>query len=209
MAHGVLAGWDRAVQSLKGRDMVLARIIDAVGPCSLVLEHDAFRSLAGAIIHQQLSMKAAHTILTRFAALYPERSFPLAADVLNTADDALREVGLSFRKVQYLKDLAHKLVDGVIVPVHFDDLADQEIIEQLIKVKGIGRWSAEMFLIFSLGRPNVLPVGDLGLQRAVQLQYGAAEPVAQLRQLAERWEPYCTVSTWYLWKSLGSEPALR
>ena len=205
----MLANWDRAVQSLRARDTVLAQVIETIGPCTLVLDRDAFRSLAGAIIHQQLSMKAAHTILTRFTALYPQRVFPSPADVLCTMEVTLREVGLSNRKAQYLKDLAQKLHDGVVVPTRFLEMSDEEIVEQLTRVKGIGRWSAHMFLIFSLGRPNVLPVGDLGLQRAVEQLYGPVESELDLRRLAERWEPYCTVAVWYMWKSLGAEPALR
>lgn len=202
MKGEVTLDWDSAVQALKARDTVLGRIIDQVGPCTPLLDPEAFRSLAESIIHQQLSMKVARTIVRRFNALFLDRPSLSPEAVLGTTDETLRETGLSWRKVLYLKDLAQKFLDNTITPSSFPGMTDQEIIEQLTKVKGVGRWTAEMFLIFSLGRPNVLPVGDLGFQRAVQQHYGPSALDGLLHELAERWEPYCTVATWYLWRSL-------
>lgn len=196
--------FENEIALLKEKDPVLAEIIDRVGHCTLELEEDSFRALAEAILYQQLSLKAASTIVGRFVEIYPNRSFPKPIDILETEDERLRKAGISRQKIRYLKDLSCKFMDGIVTPPKFSDMTNDEIVEQLIKVKGIGRWTAEMFLIFSLGRVNVLPVDDLGFQKAIQKWYGFENlpSEVQIRIIAKKWEPYCTVATWYLWKSL-------
>lgn len=198
--------FENAIEVLKTRDPVLAEIINRIEPCMLVLEKNPFQALAESILYQQLSIKAASTIVRRFTAIYPNRSFPSPKDILSTPDKKLREVGISNQKVRYLKDLSQKFLEGIMTPSKFHDMSDEEIIAQLTKVKGVGRWTAEMFLIFSLGRPNVLPIDDLGLQKAVQQCYGLENLPSEeeIRTLAKKWEPYCTVATWYLWRSLDA-----
>lgn len=202
--HEMVVSFDQATNTLRERDPVLRGIIDRVGACTLILEGDAFRALAESIIYQQLATKAADTIAARFVALYPDRPFPGPTDVLETPNDTLREAGLSSQKVRYLKALAQRFANGTLDPSRFVAMSDEEIIEQLCKVKGIGRWTAEMFLIFSLGRPNVLPVDDFGVRKAVQRLYGLAELPSreQVREMGRKWEPYRTAATWYLWRSL-------
>lgn len=196
--------FENEIALLKEKDPVLAEIIDRVGHCTLELEEDSFRALAEAILYQQLSLKAASTIVGRFIEIYPNRPFPKPIDILETEDERLRKAGISRQKIRYLKDLSCKFMDGIVTPPKFSDMTNDEIVEQLIKVKGIGRWTAEMFLIFSLGRVNVLPVDDLGFQKAIQKWYGFENlpSEVQIRIIAKKWEPYCTVATWYLWKSL-------
>jgi DNA-3-methyladenine glycosylase II len=195
--------FENAVDILKKRDPILAKIINDIGSCTLELESDYFQSLAEAILYQQLSLKAASSIVKRFKNIYPMRSFPEPGDVLKTEDEKLRHAGISSQKVRYLKDLSKKFIEGIVKPSNFFDMNDDEVIEQLTKVKGIGRWTAEMFLIFSLGRPNVLPLEDLGLQKAIQKWYGFDNIPSkeEIRNIAKKWEPYCTVATWYLWKA--------
>lgn len=196
--------FENEIALLKEKDPVLAEIIDRVGHCTLELEEDSFRALAEAILYQQLSLKAASTIVGRFIEIYPNRPFPKPIDILETEDERLRKAGISRQKIRYLKDLSCKFMDGIVTPPKFSDMTNDEIVEQLIKVKGIGRWTAEMFLIFSLGRVNVLPVDDLGFRKAIQKWYGFENfpSEVQIRIIAKKWEPYCTVATWYLWKSL-------
>ncbi len=203
-SNNPIIDWSDGVRALNAADPILAQIIERVGHCTLVPELVPFRSLVKSIVHQQLSMTAAGTILRRFLALYPDQPFPEPADLLATSDESLRQVGLSGQKTRYLKDLAQRFLDGTVDPSHFSTMSDEEIIHDLVKVKGIGRWTAEMFLIFCLGRPDVLPVDDLGLQKAVRLHYGADDPRNALPSLSEKWHPYCTLATWYLWRSLDS-----
>jgi DNA-3-methyladenine glycosylase II len=202
---------DSAVETLKKRDSVLRHIINRIGPCTLTLEPHAFKALAESILYQQLSIKAASTIVKRFTALYPERPFPGPEDILNTTDEDLRSAGISGQKARYLKDLSLKFQEGIITPTKFPEMDDEEIIEHLVQVKGIGRWTAEMFLIFSLGRPDVLPVDDFGLRKAVGKHYGTGDLASpeQTRKIAETWQPYRTFATWYLWKSLDAAPLER
>lgn len=199
--------FENEIEELKAKDPVLAEVIDRVGPCTLELEPDPFWALAEAILYQQLSMKAAGTIAGRFKALY-ENSPPGPKDVLDTPDEKIREVGVSRPKVRYLKDLSRKFSEDIVTPSELPDMPDEEVIEQLTQIKGVGRWTAEMFLIFSLGRPDVLPVDDLGLQKAVQKCYGLKNLPSEvkIRKLAKKWEPYRTAATWYLWRSLAATP---
>ena len=183
------------------RDPRLARVIERVGAQRFVPLRDGshFGALARSIIYQQLSGKAAATIHGRFLGLFGGRE-PEPADVLRCSDEALRAVGLSRQKLAYLKDLAAKA--EALVALH--ELPDDEVIARLTTVKGVGLWTAQMFLMFRLGRPDVLPVLDLGIRKAAQKLYGLRTlPDGQkLETLATKWRPYCTVASWYLWRSL-------
>lgn len=184
------------------KDRKLAKIIDRVGEFNLSLTKNPYQSLVEAIITQQLSGKAADSISTRFRAIYGR--FPKPADVMETSDAKLRKAGLSYMKVSYIKDLSKKVESKEIRLTYMKNLTDEEIIVQLTQVKGIGRWTAEMFLIFSLGRLDVLPVGDLGLKKGIQKLYSLEElpEKEQMERIAEKWKPYRSVATWYLWRSL-------
>ncbi len=194
-----------AIRHLRRADPRLAAVIRRVGPCGLRPQRQAFRSLVEAIVSQQISGQAAEAILGRFRALCPDRPFPSPKDVLAVPADRLRGAGLSNQKTAYVRDLAARLSDGTIRPRRFHRQTDDEIVEELIQVKGIGRWTAEMFLIFSLNRLNVLPVDDLGLRKAMQRVYRLRKlPSAETTlRVAAPWHPYCTVATWYLWRSLA------
>ncbi len=188
---------------LRGADPVLARVIDAVGPIEIELRRERFQALGRAIIFQQLAGAAAHTIYTRFVALFPGRRFPAPRQVLDASSEDLRRVGLSRQKSLYLKDLAAHVDNGTLNFHRFAKMADEEIILDLTRVHGIGRWTAEMFLMFNLGRPDVLPVDDLGVRNAARRLYRMRKmPDAQrLRALAEGWRPYRSAASWYLWRS--------
>lgn len=179
----------------------MGRIIRQVGPYNITLVKNPYESLVEAIITQQLSGKAADSISGRFKSMYPR--YPRPADVLKTSDAKLRRAGLSKMKVSYIKDLSKKIETREIRIRSLEEKSDEEVVEELTKVKGIGRWTAEMFLIFSLGRLDVLPVGDLGLRKGVQRLFSLDElpDAKKIEELAEGWRPYRTVATWYLWKS--------
>lgn len=184
------------------KDRKLAKVIDKVGEFNLSLTKNPYQSLVEAIITQQLSGKAADSISTRFRAIYGR--FPKPADVMETSDAKLRKAGLSYMKISYIKDLSKKVESKEIRLSYMKDLTDEEVIVQLTQVKGIGRWTAEMFLIFSLGRLDVLPVGDLGLKKGIQRLYSLEElpEKGQIERIAQKWKPYRSVATWYLWRSL-------
>jgi DNA-3-methyladenine glycosylase II len=185
-------------------DPVMARIIAEIGPCRIELRSERFAALARAIIFQQLAGAAARAIHDRFVALYPDVAFPTPALVLATPDANLRAVGLSAKKVLYIKDLARHIADGLLNFHRFARMNDDEIIADLTRVHGIGRWTAEMFLMFNLGRPDVLPVDDLGVRNAIVRAYRMrkAPTPKRLREFGSRWRPYRTVAAWYLWRSL-------
>jgi len=197
-AHG------KALSHLKRVDPVLANIIERVGPCRLVprAEGTHFDAIVRSIIFQQLSGKAASTIHNRVRGLYGGRD-PEPHELLSTEDTRLREAGLSRQKLSYLKDLSSKVVAGD-VNLDVEHLDDHEIIEQLVKVKGVGKWTVQMFLIFRLGRPDVLPELDLGIQNAVKRAYrrrGKVRPKDILR-IGAKWSPHSSIAAWYLWRSL-------
>ncbi len=200
--------YTRARRVLARRDPVIGALMRTHGTCGLARaqREDPFRVLVQAIISQQLSTKAARTIGQRLAALYDGNLTPQA--VATTADPALRGVGLSGQKARYLRDLCEKVRDGSLVLHSLTGLPDDEVIAALTQVKGIGRWTAEMFLMFRLHRPDVLPVGDLGILKAVQRAYGLRKPptAARLMKIGEPWRPYRSVACWYLWASLGNPP---
>ena len=207
------AYWNEATAALMRRDRVLRRLIRSYPGIHLQRRSDAFTALARAIVGQQISVKAADAIWGRFVALVstaPSLSFPrLAPATVTTAElVALRRCGLSQSKAEYLTDLAAHFTSGRLDPNHWKALDDEALIEALVDVKGIGRWTAEMFLIFHELRADVLPVDDIGLQRAIAVHYNRGErltPVA-MRELAQRWQPYRSVATWYLWRSLDPIP---
>jgi len=190
---------------------VLAAVIERVGPCRLEVRRDGthFDAIARAIIYQQLSGKAAGTIHRRFLDLYGGRS-PEPAELLATGDDALRGVGLSRQKIGYLRDLAAKVASATVPLESLDALPDDEVLAALVRVKGVGRWTAQMFLMFRLGRPDVLPELDLGVQRGIQLAYAlpALPTPRDVQRIATPWSPYRSAASWYLWRSLEGEAAL-
>jgi DNA-3-methyladenine glycosylase II len=195
----------RAIRLLKRRDPVLGAIITRQGACGLAAAQrtDHFLAIVRAIVYQQLSTKAAGTIYSRLAALFHD-NLPTAAGLTALSDEKLRAAGLSAMKVRYLRDLAAKVIDGTLRLDALDTMSDDEVIAELTKVKGIGRWSAEMFLMFRLSRPDVLPVGDLGIARAIQKAYGLRKLPAPKRivQIGSAWKPYRSIACWYLWASL-------
>ena len=217
----------RAVNHLKKSDPVLRAIIERIGPCRMQFSPPEFHSLAEAIVYQQLNGKAAETIFKRFAALTGE---PLTPEgILKLSDEQMRGAGLSKQKSAYLKDLAAKTSSGLLDFARLPDLPDAEVVEHLIQVKGIGVWTAQMFLMFTLKRENVLPTGDFGVRMAMYKHYievlrkvqraakssAAAKKVRkkkiklptpeQMEKIAKRWEPYRSVACWYLWQSLDTK----
>lgn len=192
----------KAMNHLKKSDPVLRAIIERVGPCRMEFGPAEFCSLAEAIVYQQLNGKAAVTIWKRFAALAGE---PVTPDgILKLSDEQLRAVGLSKQKSAYLKDLAAKTAAGLLDFSRLPDLLDEEVIEHLTQVKGIGVWTAHMFLIFSLRRPNVLPTGDYGVQMAMKKHYKKRKlpKPKDMEKIARAWEPYRSIACWYMWRSL-------
>jgi DNA-3-methyladenine glycosylase II len=192
----------KAVNHLKKSDPVLRAIIERVGPCRMEFGVPEFCSLAEAIVYQQLNGKAAVTIFKRFAALAGE---PLTPEgILKLSAEQLRSVGLSKQKSAYLKDLAAKTAAGLLDFTRLPELSDEEVIQHLTQVKGIGVWTAHMFLMFSLRRPNVLPTGDYGVQMAIRKHYKKRKlpKPKDMEKIAKAWEPYRSVASWYMWRSL-------
>jgi DNA-3-methyladenine glycosylase II len=196
-----------AQRHLARRDPVLKRLIAAVGACTLKPDRDHFALLVRSIISQQISTRAAMSIRTRLEqALQPHGLKP--EPILAASDELLRTAGLSANKARSLRDLAEKVHTGAVPLGKLHRLPDEEVIEKLIPVRGIGRWTAEMFLIFSLGRLDVLPVDDLGLRVGVQRQFKLLEQPTRkvLEEQGEAWRPFRTIATWYFWRSLGAVP---
>ena len=201
----------RALAHLRRADERIARVIDQVGTCRFAprIEGTHFDALLRAIVYQQLSGKAASTILGRILALYGG-AYPTADQLAATPEEQLRAAGLSRQKLSYLRDLARHVQDGSLPLDRVDDLDDAEIIEALTAVKGIGRWSAQMFLMFRLGRPDVLPDADLGIRKGIQRAYRMRKlpPPKKVQQVGARWSPYATYACWYLWRSLDGDANL-
>ena len=195
----------KAVAHLRAADPLLSGVIDRVGPCKFAprAEGTHFDAVVRAIVYQQISGKAAATIHARVMGLFGNRP-PTAAELLETPDSELREAGLSRQKMSYLKDLAEKVDSGEVPLDDLDEMPDDDVVDALVKVKGVGRWTAQMFLMFRLGRPDVLPDLDLGIQKGVQLMHGldALPPPKRVLELGEPWRPYRTIASWYLWRSL-------
>jgi len=185
------------------KDPKLAKIIKQVGNYNVKITKNRYQSLVEAIIAQQLSGSAAESILKKFKKLFKSK-FPKPVEVIKTPDSKIRSIGLSKMKIMYIKDLSKKIQSKQLNMRIISTKSDEYIVEHLTDVKGIGRWTAEMFLIFSLGRLDVLPVGDLGLKKGIQLMYSLKElpNEKEIEQMAKSWKPYRTVATWYLWKSL-------
>ena len=200
----------RARRVLMRRDPVLAPIIKKYGACGIKTgrESDIFCGLVEAIVSQQLSTRAAATIYKRVRALLPGDGTPTPEGLLPLSDEALRGAGLSRQKLGYMRDLSRKMLDGSINVAELQGLSDEEIVGELTKIKGIGRWTVEMLLIFRLTRPDVFPAGDLGIVKAVQKAYNLRKTpdVKRLQAIAERWRPYRSVASWYLWASLENKP---
>ena len=197
--------WDEACRHLARKDRVMKRLIPQFGDACLQSRGDAFTTLARSIVGQQISVKAAQTVWDRFARL-PRRMS--AGNVLKLKVDDMQAAGLSARKIEYLVDLALHFDSGAIHVDAWKDMADEEIIAELVGIRGIGRWTAEMFLIFHLMRPNVLPLDDVGLLKGISRNYFSGDPVSRsdAREVAAAWDPYCSVATWYIWRSLDPEP---
>jgi DNA-3-methyladenine glycosylase II len=197
----------KAQRHLARRDAVLRRLMKTVGACTLRTDADHFGVLARSIVSQQISSKAALSISTRLAKTLG-RSGITARAIARTSDEKLRAAGLSSNKLLSLRDLAEKTLGGEVPLKELHSLDDEAVIQALIPVRGIGRWTAEMFLIFSLGRADVLPVADYGLRAGVQRQYELTELPGkeQLQQLAEPWRPYRSIGTWFIWRSFGNVP---
>ena len=201
--------WDDACRHLARRDRVMKRLIPSFGDARLQSRGDAFTTLARSIVGQQISVKAAQSVWERFVELAAPRSQPLQpGQVLALPVEQLRTAGLSARKSEYLHDLSRHFGDGRVHVAQWQQMDDEAIIAELVAIRGIGRWTAEMFLIFHLMRPNVLPLDDLGLLRGISLNYFSGEPVsrAEAREVAEAWAPFRSVATWYIWRSLDPLP---
>lgn len=200
----------KARRHLSRRDPVMKQIVGKIGPCTLQTEPDRFALLVRSIVSQQISGKAAKSISTRLieatgkAGLTPK-------GILKLSEEKMQAAGLSTAKRRSIRDLAEKVAGGEVLLADIHEREDEEIIAHLVPVRGIGRWTAEMFLIFSLGRMDVLPIGDLGLRVGVQRHYGLTEPPKkdELTEIAAPWQPYRSIATWYFWRTFGPVPQSR
>ena len=201
----------KAATYLEAHDKVLAPVIAEVGQCTIRPHKDYYKELVESIISQQLSIKAADAIEARFVALF-EGKFPAAKQLLTTDVETLRSIGFSYAKGRYVLDLAQHIVDGKVKFDHLDGLSNREIIEELTTVKGIGEWTVHMFLMFCMGRLDVLPHGDLGIKNGIRKLYGFTDSPTpqQIIELAEKnhWHPYESIASWYVWQSLENTPSL-
>jgi DNA-3-methyladenine glycosylase II len=201
--------WADACKHLVKRDRVMRKLIPKFPDGTLQSRGDAFTTLARSIVGQQISVKAAQSVWDRFAALMPEPSTRLSpAAVLALEVQQMRDAGLSARKVEYLVDLAQHFDSGKVHMSRWRAMDDTAIVDELVAIRGIGRWTAEMFLIFHLLRPDVLPLDDLGLLKGISLHYFSGEPVsrAEAREVGDAWAPFRSVATWYIWRSLDPLP---
>jgi DNA-3-methyladenine glycosylase II len=197
--------WLRAKRALARRDPTLAAIMRAHAGVFLVRRGEPFMTLARAIVGQQISVRAAQSVWDRLLQAAPDAT---PAQVLALEPAQLRACGLSARKVEYIADLAQHFADGTVHVQRWPEMDDEAVIAELVQVRGIGRWTAEMFLIFNLLRPDVFPLDDLGLQKAIRRAYfnGRSATPARMRKLAATWAPWLSVATWYLWRSLDPVP---
>ncbi|HEV8518682.1 MAG TPA: DNA-3-methyladenine glycosylase 2 family protein [Burkholderiales bacterium] len=197
--------WKQATHELSEKDPVIRKIASKSRGLTLRSRGDAFNTLARSIVGQQISVRAAESVWQKVIAAVPA----VKPAILHTHDiEALRACGLSRTKVAYLQDLARHFVEERLNIARWDEMSDDEMIAELTQVRGIGRWTSEMFLIFYMMRPNVLPLDDIGLQRAMSLHYNQGKPLSKLKinSLAKRWTPWRSVATWYMWRSLDSIP---
>mgnify|MGYP002629102526 CR=1 FL=1 len=197
--------WTNATRDLSVRDPIMKKLIDRYKGLTLGSRGDAFQTLARAIVGQQISVKAAQSVWNRFTAAHSAVT-PAVIAASNT--ECLRGCGLSGQKSGYILDLAARFDDGRLQPALWTKLEDEALVTELIQVKGIGRWTAEMFMIFNLTRPNVFPVADLGLQKAITLHYNRGRKLtpARMQRIGDTWAPWRSVATWYLWRSLDPLP---
>jgi DNA-3-methyladenine glycosylase II len=195
--------WDDACRHLSRHDAVLRKLIKQHGAARLKSRGDAFGTLARSIVGQQISVKAAASVWERFSAAVGKAR---PAEVLAVKPQVLRECGLSQRKVEYVRDLAEGFASGQVQPRRWRAMDDEDIIAELTAVRGIGRWTAEMFLIFHLLRPNVFPMDDVGLLNGLSIAYGGGDPLSrsQAREIGDMWAPWATVGVWYIWRSLDA-----
>ncbi len=201
--------WDEACRHLSKRDRVMRKLIAKLGDGCLQSRGDAFTTLARSIVGQQISVKAAQAVWNRFALLLGDGTLPIApAAVLRLETAQIRAAGFSARKVEYLCDLAQHFASGAVHVGQWDAMDDESIVDELVAIRGIGRWTAEMFLIFHLLRPDVLPLDDVGLLKGISVNYFSGEPVsrAEAREVGEAWAPFRSVATWYIWRSLDPLP---
>jgi DNA-3-methyladenine glycosylase II len=197
-----------AIHHLKRSDPILSEIIDRVGEYRITFRDPDFETLVKSIVYQQLSGRVASVIFGRLVKAAGAKLTP--QNILKLRPSRMRTLGLSGQKTAYIRDLARHTRDGLVIFDELTELADAEVIEHLTQVKGIGVWTAHMFLIFALRRTDVLPIGDLGIRNAIRKAYGMVEmpQPADLEALAMRWRPYCTVASWYLWRSLEPNASL-
>ena len=199
------AYWQEACRHLMKRDRVMKKLVPQYAGTCLQSRGDAFITLARSIVGQQISVKAAQSVWDRFEKL-PRKMVP--AQVLKLKVDDMRAAGLSARKVEYLVDLALHFANNQVHIAEWAEMDDEAILAEMVAIRGIGRWTAEMFLIFHLMRPNVLPLDDIGLQNGISRAYFSGEPVSrsEIREVAASWAPFCSVATWYIWRSLDPLP---
>lgn len=204
--NGHPAYWDEAIAHLMKKDRVMKRLITEYGQGCLESRGDPFMTLARSIVGQQISVKAAESVWQRVLAVCGKRLTPQSIQKVGL--EGLRACGLSQRKAEYVTDLAGHFKDKLVHPQNWGQMDDEAVIKELVAIRGIGRWTAEMFLIFNLQRPNILPLDDIGLLKGISLHYFSGEPVSRFeaREIALLWSPWCTVATWYLWRSLDPIP---
>jgi DNA-3-methyladenine glycosylase II len=199
----------KAIEHLQIHDPILRPVIGAVGPCPIRPHTDYYRELVDSIISQQLSVKAAAAIEARFAALFGG-AFPTPEQIITKSEDDLRAIGFSYAKARYVRDLATRILDGTVTFNKLNMLSNEEIIDELTQVKGIGVWTVHMFLMFCMGRSDVLPAQDLGIKNGVRALYGLDHlPVpADIESIARqyKWHPYESIASWYVWQSLKNTP---
>jgi DNA-3-methyladenine glycosylase II len=197
--------WERACADLVKRDRILKKLIPQFGPVHLVTRGDPFVTLARSVVGQQISVAAAQAVWLRIEAACPSLA---PARIVKLGYEKLAQCGLSKRKAEYILDVAQHFVSGALHVDAWASMEDEAVIAELTQIRGIGRWTAEMFLIFNLMRPNVLPLDDLGLIRAISVNYFSGEPVtrSEAREVVANWEPWRTVATWYMWRSLDPLP---
>ena len=198
--------WEQACKELMKQDRILKKIIPKHGAGFLVTRGDAFNTLARAIVGQQISVAAAQSVWNKVVAASKKKINP--KNILALSVEELRAAGLSGRKVEYIRDLADHFDSGRLHTNQWKDMDDESVIKELSSIRGIGRWTAEMFLIFNMVRPNILPLDDVGLIKAISLNYFSGEPVSrhEAREVAANWAPWRTVATWYMWRSIDPAP---
>ena len=198
--------WEQACRELMKQDRILKKLIPKYGSGFLVTRGDAFITLARAIVGQQISVAAAQAVWDRVLIASKKKINP--KNILSLSSEELRGAGLSGRKVEYIRDLAEHFHSGRLHANQWQDMDDESVIRELCSIRGIGRWTAEMFLIFNLVRPNILPLDDVGLLKAISLNYFSGEPVSrhEAREVAANWAPWRTVATWYMWRSIDPIP---